>query len=73
MKYIGLIKLLIPMLSLAIGFYFQWQANRIKKKRWQAQNSFKLGRMYKQIHRYENIAKLIYFLAIFITCIIYLY
>ena len=73
MKYIGLIKLLIPMLSLAIGFYFQWQANRIKKKRWQAPNSFKLGRMYKQIHRYENIAKLIYFLAIFITCIIYLY
>lgn len=73
MKFLGLIKLLIPVLSLAIGYYFQWQANRLKRKRWQAENSYKLGRMYKQIERYENIAKLIYFLAIFITCIIYLF
>ena len=73
MKYLSLIKLIIPLTALAIGFYFQWQANRIKRKRWQADNSYKLGRMYKQIERYESIAKLIYFAAIFITCIIYLF
>lgn len=73
MKYISIIKILIPVTALAIGYYFQWQAQRIKKNRWSAENSYKLGRMYKQIERYENVAKIIYFSAIFITCIIYLY
>jgi membrane protein required for beta-lactamase induction len=68
-----MIKILIPLLSLAIGYYFQWQANRLKHKRWQAENSYKLGRLYKQINRYESIAKMIYFIALFITCATFLF
>jgi hypothetical protein len=67
------IKILIPIISLAIGFYFQWQAERIRKKRWYAENSYKLGKMYKQIERYENIAKVVYILAIFISCAAFLF
>lgn len=73
MKYLGLIKLLFPLTALAIGYYFQWQAKRIRKQKWYADNSYKLGRMYRQIERYENIAKIIYLVALFITCIIFLY
>ena len=73
MKYLGIIKIMIPLFSLAIGFYFQWQAKRLRKKQWQAPNSYKLGRMYKQISRYENIAKIIYIVALFITCATFLF
>jgi pyruvate carboxylase len=73
MKLIALIKIIIPLFSLAIGLYFQWQANRLRKKQWKAQNSYKLGRMYKQIARYENIAKIIYIAALFITCATFLF
>ena len=73
MKYISLIKVLIPLFSLAIGFYFQWQANRLKRKRWHADNSYKLGKMYKQIDRYETISKIIYIAALFITCATFLF
>lgn len=73
MKYWNIIKLLIPISALAIGYYFQWQARRTRKNRWNAENSYKLGRMYKQIQRYENIAKVIYIIAIFITCITFLF
>jgi hypothetical protein len=68
-----MIKILIPLLSLAIGFYFQWQAKRLRRKQWQAPNSYALGRMYKQISRYETIAKVIYISSLIITCATYLY
>jgi len=68
-----MIKILIPLISLAIGGYFQWQAKRLRKKQWQAPNSYALGRMYKQIYRYETIAKVIYILSLIITCATYLY
>lgn len=67
------IKLVIALTTLAIGGYFQWQAKRLKRKRWYAENSYKLGRLYKQIDRYEQTAKLIYILAIFITCVTFLF
>jgi len=68
-----MIKILIPLISLAIGFYFQWQAKRLRRKQWQAPNSYALGRMYKQINRYETIAKFIYISSLIITCATYLY
>jgi hypothetical protein len=68
-----MIKILIPLISLAIGFYFQWQAKRLRRKQWQAPNSYALGRMYKQINRYETIAKVIYISSLIITCATYLY
>jgi hypothetical protein len=67
------IKILFPLLSFAIGIYFQWQANRIRKQRWQADNSYKLGRMYRQIERYDNIAKVVYIIGLFLTFIICLF
>jgi hypothetical protein len=68
-----MIRILIPLISLAIGFYFQWQAKRLRRKQWQAPNSYALGRMYKQINRYENIAKVIYISSLIITCATYLF
>jgi hypothetical protein len=67
------IRILIPLFSLAIGAYFQWQAKRLRRNQWDAPNSYALGRMYGQIRRYENIAKLVYLLSIFIICISFLF
>ena len=66
------IRISIGLLSLATGYYFQWQAKRLKKKRWYAENSYKLGRLYRQIDRYENISKIIYFLSAVIICATFL-
>jgi hypothetical protein len=68
-----MIKILIPLLCFAIGYYFQWQAKRIRIARWHAPNSYVLGRMYKQIERYEVISKIIYISSIIIACAAYLY
>jgi len=68
-----LLKILLPLFSLATGLYFQWQANRLRNKRWQADNSYKLGRLYRQIERYDNIAKVIYLTAVFLTFILFLF
>jgi hypothetical protein len=68
-----ILKVLTPLLSFAIGIYFQWQANRIRNQRWQAENSYKLGRMYRQIDRYDNIAKVVYIIGLFLTVIVCLF
>jgi hypothetical protein len=69
----SLIKILIPLFSLAIGYYFQWQARRLRSKRHDVPNSYALGRMYKQIQRYEAISKIVYISSLIITCATYLY
>jgi hypothetical protein len=69
----SILQIIIPLFSLAIGYYFQWQAKRLRNNQWQVKNSYKLGRMYKQIARYENIAKIIYITALFISCASFLF
>ena len=67
------IKIVIALSSLAIGGYFQWQAKRLRRTLWHAPNSYALGRTYKLISKYENIAKFIYIAAVFIICVTFLY
>jgi hypothetical protein len=68
-----MLKLLLPLFSLAIGLYFQWQAKRLNRNKWAAPNSYVLGKLYRQIARYENIAKVVYLLSILILCISFLF
>lgn len=68
-----IIKIILPLFSLAIGAYFQWQAKRLKRNQWAAPNSYALGKLYRRITRYENIAKFVYLLSIVILCFSFLF
>jgi hypothetical protein len=69
----NILQIIIPLFSLLLGAYFQWQAKRLRRKQWDAPNSYALGRMYRQIARYENISKVVYILSLIITCASFLY
>jgi len=67
-----MIKALIPFIIVALAYYFQWQANRLRNSRYNVANSYALGKMYKQVNRYENLSRIIYIASILITCILFL-
>jgi hypothetical protein len=69
----NMIQILLPLTSLAIGAYFQWQAKRLRKNQWNVPNSYALGRSYIQIVRYENISKVVYLLSIIVICASFLF
>jgi len=67
-----MIKALIPFMIVALAYYFQWQANRLRASRYNVANSYALGKMYKQVNRYENYSRIIYIASVLITCILFL-